>query len=191
MVKLSQLLLRNSHTARRQSIVRMLTASDAPFRILFSTQTDTSKSSIAKCFPNPTWSIADLRLDQNHEPMSQGEIEVLAKRALIDLDEIDPQEQLHLRQDLGNMMHMIHQISEFFCPEMDSLTDTDIYDAPRGVTETPVRHSSKPTSSDEHEAKQVWESYLKHQTKHVGAHTYFEIATRQKVVSVEKSDKGM
>ena len=170
----------------------MLTANSAPFRTFVSTQNDTNESSIAKRFPDPTWSIVDLRLDQKHVPMSQGEMEVLAKRALIDLDEIDPQEQLQLRQDLGNMMHMIHQISEFSCPEMDSLTDADIYDAPQGVTETMVRRSSKPTQSDEEEAKQVWESYLKPQTKIVGAHTYFEIATRQEVdVSVEKSSKDI
>ncbi len=122
--------------------------------------------------------------------MSQAEIEILAKRALIDLDEIDAQEQHQLRQDLGNMMHMIHQISEFSCPEMNSLTDADIYDAPRGVTETPVRQaSSKPSPSEEQQAEQVWVSYLKPKTKQVGAHSYFEIATRQEVVSPEQNDK--
>lgn len=120
--------------------------------------------------------------------MTQAEIEVLAKRALIALDEIDPHEQDQLRQDLGNMMHMIHQVSQFSCSE--SLTDAEIYDAPRGVTEAPVRHSSKPTESEEQEAKQVWESYLKPKTKNVGAHTYFEIATRQEVVSVHGDKKG-
>jgi hypothetical protein len=158
--------------------------------MLLSTQNGTSKPFKTDCFPDPTWSIADLRLDQKHEPMSQVEIEVLAKRALIDLHEIDPKEQQQLRQDLGNVMHMIHRISEFSCPEMDSLTDADIYDAPRGVTETPVRHaSSKPSPGEEQQARQVWESYLKHKTKQLGAHSYFEIATRQEVVSTEQNNK--
>lgn len=183
--------LRSSNISRRRDLVEMLTARKNAFRIFFSSRTNTKKRSITKCFPDPTWSIADLRLDQRHEPMSQAGMEVLAKRALIDLAEIDSNIQLQLRQDLGNMMHMIHQVSEFSCPEIDALSDADIYDIPRGVIEAPVRYSLKPTQSDEQEAKQVWESFLKTQTKNVGAHTYFEIATRQAVVSVEKSNTGV
>jgi hypothetical protein len=134
--------------------------------------------------PPPTWSISSLKLDQQHAPVSEEELSILAKRALINLPSDDKSshqlDTKQLRQDLGNMIHMIQQVQDF-ATDTAGLTDEHIYDRPRGVTSAPVRRTSSTTEEDQ-EAEQVWDSLLKPKTTPVGAHPYFVIAT-----NIEKS----
>ena len=126
--------------------------------------------------PEPTWSIASLELDKNHTPVSEEELALLAKRALIDVPS-DPQARGSLRQDLGNMIHMIQTVKDFAADE--ELTDEDIYDRPRGVTMAPVHRSTESSEAEQEEMRQVWDSLLKPKTTNVGAHPYFVIETKR------------
>jgi hypothetical protein len=96
--------------------------------------------------PEPTWSVHSLELHKNHKPMSYDELKVLAKRAIIDLDYLSKTSKMNidkLCQDLGNMMHMIHNVTKETTNEQiisyEKLTCQDIYDKPRGVTTAPIR----------------------------------------------------
>jgi hypothetical protein len=125
-----------------------------------------------------------LQLDIKHKPVSQEELSVLAKRALIRLpapdNESSSSSMQKLRQDLGNMLHMIQQVQDFVADNADEpLTDADIYDRPRGVKAAPVRRETSAAEEEEEEASQVWESLLKPKTTAVGAHSYFVIATKR------------
>ena len=139
-----------------------------------------SKSSNYTKLPSPTWSISSLELDQKHEPISREELSVLAKRALISVSLLDSMNRTdELRQDLGNMIHMIQQVQDFATAETELLSDADIYDKPRGVKATPTRSEDCGSALEEEEAKQVWDSFLKPKTTAVGAHSYFAIATKK------------
>ena len=102
-----------------------------------------NSSSRASSFrlPDPTWSLQDLELSKQHAPISDAELQILAKRALLDvgttttpttttassttanlLKEDDNDDdgggassttRKQLCQDLGNMMHMIEQLVSF------------------------------------------------------------------------------
>lgn len=139
-----------------------------------------SRSSSYTKLPSPTWSISSLQMDQKHEPISREELSVLAKRALISVPLLDSMNRTDaLRQDLGNMIHMIRQVQDFAAAEKEILSDTDVYDKPRGVTAAPTRSKDCCSALDEKEAKQVWDSFLKPKTTTVGAHAYFAIATKK------------
>jgi hypothetical protein len=132
--------------------------------------------------PPPSWSIASLELDKQHKPVSEEELEVLAKRALIELPKdnvssanLDTDQ---LRQDLGNMLHMVRQVQGFASDDSEALSSEDVYDAPRGVRSAPVRRHGS-TEEEEREAEQVWKSLLETKTSLVGAHPYFVIATKE------------
>jgi len=125
--------------------------------------------------PDATWSVESLELGKKHPPVSQQELERLAKRALLDVRHLPVED---LRQDLGNMLHMIRQVQSF--QPTEELNEVDLYDVPRGVQATPLRKDDEET--DERviqQEKQVWESFLKPKTTMVGAHSYFVIATRR------------
>ena len=136
--------------------------------------------------PSPTWSIASLQLHQKHEPVSREELSVLAKRALVSIPILDSMGCTdQLRQDLGNMLHMIQQVQDFASETETSLTDADIYDRPRGVTAAPVHQAEADTKDDENnhleaeEAQKVWESFLKPKTTAVGNYSYFVVPTKR------------
>ena len=165
---------------------RCLTSSNLDHR---NSSIDENKSPQRATFselPPPSWSIASLELDKQHEPISEEELEVLAKRALIEL----PQDNVsspnldtdQLRQDLGNMLHMVRKVQDFASDDSEALSGEDIYDAPRGVRSAPVRRHGS-TEEEDREAEQVWKSLLEPKTSLVGAHPYFVIATKE-----EKTD---
>lgn len=129
--------------------------------------------------PAPTWSIASLQLDQNHNPVSEEELRKLSKRALIDVSSGGTKND-SFRQDLGNMLHMIQQVREFQAKQEVQVDHKNgaIYDCHRGNgAPSPVRNDDEDNTTEEREAKQVWESFLKPHTIAVGAHSYFIIAT--------------
>lgn len=106
--------------------------------------------------PEPTWSINSLELNKNHKPMEYNELKVLAKRAIIDLHYLSNTTNKMsietLRQDLGNMMHMIQNITITSNNKQqqnddNSMTCQDIYDKPRGVTTAPIRTTIPITQS--------------------------------------------
>jgi len=134
--------------------------------------------------PAPTWSIASLQLDQNHEPASQSEFETLCKRALIDPSTVPSPPKL--RQDLGNMLHMIQQIVDdttitvnhqhTATNSIDLEDPAVLYDVPRGVTEAPLRRDDAVQTNNNNMQSSscfVWQPKLKRS----GAHQYFEIVT--------------
>ena len=110
--------------------------------------------------PPPTWSVASLGLDQKRDPVSREELETLARRALLHPNN-------ELRQDLGNMLHLIRQVQ-------DTPPHPGIYKG--GVERAPFRDEPM----DEEEVQKVWESYLEPQTEKVGGHSYFAIQTGAK-----------
>lgn len=136
----------------------------------------------SKIPPDPTWSIQSLQLDKQHPPVSDQELYKLARLALLDVSTMD---EPRLKQDLGNMMHMIQQVQSF--QSREQLTEFDLYDRPRGVTAAPVRDNSM-SEKEETEGKRVWESFLKHKTTRVGAHSYFAIATKMETKGGDKSE---
>jgi Asp-tRNA(Asn)/Glu-tRNA(Gln) amidotransferase C subunit len=136
--------------------------------------------------PEPTWSVQELELSQQHTPVSEQELKTLARRALLDVDQLDPSTKQQLRQDLGNMLHMIEQVTSFQHPDFDKLDDVAIYDAPRGVSQAPLREDRNINAKHEEEEKaqqqQVWSSFLRPQTTRIGAHEYFSIETKREKI---------
>lgn len=130
--------------------------------------------------PKPTWSVKSLQLDHQHEPVSEETLQKLSRRALIDVSQLSQSRQDQLRQDLGNMLHLIdrvQQVGERCKIHEQGLSDADMYDVPRGVTSIPLRQTEHPSVEEEQEAKHVFESLMKDKTVQVGAHTYFEVVT--------------
>ena len=132
--------------------------------------------------PEPTWSVEDLGLSKQHTPVSEEELRKLAKRAMLDFGQLDEKKREQLKQDLGNMMHIIQQVSSFEYSTDVALDASDMYDKPRGVKTAPLRDDSsdKQDKEQEDEAKQVWDSLLKVKaTARMGAHSYFSIETKR------------
>lgn len=125
--------------------------------------------------------MADLELSKQHEPVSEEELRKLAKRALLDMDQLDDKTRQKLRQDLGNMMHMIAKVQSFQSDDWDALSDVDLYDKPRGVTAAPLREDVEESSDHRRDeiAEHVWDSFLKPNTAQVGAFNYFSIETKK------------
>lgn len=145
---------------------------------------NTNKPSQFPFIPEPTWSVADLELDQQHAPVSEQELRKLAKRALLDMDQLDDNTRQQLRQDVGNMMHMLAQVQSFDFGEESTLTDADIYDKPRGVTKAPLRKDAEEANEkdkrrDDKVAENVYKSFLQPNTIQVGAFDYFSIETKR------------
>lgn len=138
--------------------------------------------------PDPTWSVADLELSKQHEPVSDDYLHTLARRALLDLDQLDPAARQQLRQDLGNMMHMIEQVQSFQHNsnyENSDLDEAAIYDKPRGVSAAPLRDDSDSSGAAaaeqqlEEMSQKVFDTFLKPKTTKVGAYNYFSIETKR------------
>lgn len=150
--------------------------------------------------------MASLELETQHPPVDRETLEILAKRALLDLSQIKSTTESNyddtiaeLQQDVGNMMHMMNQVQLYFAnkegkqqqsPNDDDNHDDDAYeqarqwyDVPRHVQAAPLRSSSSSSSStndnDDEDYTQVWESFLAPQTKRVGGHSYFCIPTQR------------
>jgi hypothetical protein len=105
----------------------------------FPTQRCSFASSSSGRIPEPTWSVRDLRLTDDHPPLPGEEVRRLSRRALIHIDRDDDE----ARRDLANMMHMVEQLSErsalwssssFGDTATDNDNDDSIYDMVRGVT---------------------------------------------------------
>ena len=120
--------------------------------------------------PKPTWKLADLELDRDHPPVSIQQLDLLSRRALINVQDLEQKDQL--RQDLGNLLHMIDQVSSFHTA--DVLEDADLYDVPRGVTSAPVRDDTEQQSSDNNTIE-----YLRPKLKVDGGQEFFEIQTKK------------
>jgi hypothetical protein len=104
------------------------------------------------------------------------ELERLALKSLLDVSKLrDPDA---LRHDLSNMLHCLEQVRHVSLPD---LSDEEVYDMPRGVTEAPLRNSKNDVweKKDQEEAKQVWEMLLQNKTIQRGAHSYFSVVTKR------------
>ena len=145
--------------------------------------------------PPPTWSIASLGLDRNHSPVSSEELQTLCKRALLDPRLWSNEETDALRQDLGNMLHMVHKVRDDarieelandMMAEIGSDPSFSYYDVPRIVKEAPTREDDYSSSELAADAQNVLESFLRPSMKQHGVHHYFEIVTgRGSVVSTK------
>jgi Asp-tRNA(Asn)/Glu-tRNA(Gln) amidotransferase C subunit len=124
--------------------------------------------------PAPTWSLKDLNLTALTEPVSEEELQTLAKRALIDVSRIEDTQ--GLRQDLANMMHYLEQVKSIDLPDM---TAEEIYDAPRNLTAAPVRTSTDDDKQLKDEAAEVLEQLLREKGTKYGAHDYFSVVTKK------------
>jgi hypothetical protein len=126
----------------------------------------------AKSFvPKPTWSLKDLNLTNNHtDPVSMEELQMLAKRSLLDVIEDD------MRQDLANMLQCLRKVQSVRVVAMG--TAVEIYDVPRGVTKAPVR-TGEATTLEKLEAEQVFKSLLLPKTVKQGSHDYFAVVTKR------------
>ena len=130
--------------------------------------------------PPPTWSVKSLQLDESHNLVSEELLTKLSRRALIDLKRLDPDRRQELRQDLGNMLHLIDQVQQNASNlDDEDLTDVDLYDKSRGVTEILLRSDTQPSAEEQEEAQAVYQTMLEHKTTMVGAHAYFEVVTGQ------------
>jgi hypothetical protein len=183
---------------------RVVVAADVPL-FLFSSSSSSSRSgnhsssnnNSNTMIPVPTWSIADLDLHRQHAPVSDGVFRKLARRALIDANRFDRPVQDRLRQDLGNMLHLIDRCVVDRTPvetttaaattttsnkndDGDDDPAVQLYDVPRNVTYAPVREDEENDGKkDMDETRLVHESFLRPQPNMVqdGAHRYFEIVT--------------
>ena len=155
---------------------------------------DSSSKELPPSFkiPAPTWSIASLELDKPHPTVDRATLDALAKRALIDVRQLEDREETateELQQQVGNMMHMMNQVLAAQSKHESSTRDQndeqaarDTYDVPRNVQAAPLRrYDGNDRASVEHEtAAKVWESLLAPKTKRVGGHAYFVIPTQVK-----------
>lgn len=158
-----------------------------------------------KRIPQPTWSIQDLALTTSHPPISQKELERLARLALIDVsgninnnngDNLDL-----LKQDLGNILHMIQHVTEYEYQQStgnatidtrnnrgddsdDAMCSARIYDTVRGVKAIPLRKGIEDDSfqaEDALQAQEIWKHLLQPKTiRRGGGHIYFAIETTTK-----------
>lgn len=158
------------------------------------------KSNSVPPIPAPTWSIASLELETQHAPVDRTVLQALAKRALIDLSQLDSSSSSSsslvkhnimntatLQQDVGNMMHMMNQILEKQHEQQKATDDTEkvqaaMYDVPRNVHATPMRRITDNGDSSDSDAttQQVWDSLLAPKTHTIGGHSYFIISTSKR-----------
>jgi hypothetical protein len=140
-----------------------------------------------------------LELDRNHSPVSNEELRTLCKRALLDPDLWSKEETEALRQDLGNMLHMIHKIrddayidslAKDMMAEIGSEPSFSYYDVPRIVKEAPMRDDDDAPAAATTDAQNVLDSFLRPNMKQQGAHHYFEIVTGCDAVASTKGGDG-
>lgn len=119
--------------------------------------------------PPPTWSIASLGLEQQHDTAAV-DMEALCRRACLVHD--DPKLQ---KQNVANMMHMMEHVVTAAASLHDVSTE-ECYDRPRGVTADTVVCSS--SDREENDESMEWLDTLKTtKMKRVGGHYYFEMDT--------------
>jgi hypothetical protein len=157
-----------------------------------------------KHISSPTWSIKDLELTSTHPPLPQEELERLARLVLIDINNDNNDDDLDsLKQDLGNMIHMIQHVTEYdgknkhagdISIASDEQNDENdptygrdpgsIYDAVRGVKSIPLRKGIDDDplqEGDTNQAQEVWDNFLQPKTiNRGGGHAYFAIETTEK-----------
>lgn len=142
--------------------------------------------------PEPTWSVNSLELNKNHKPMEYNELKVLAKRAIIDLHYLSKTNKMSidtLRQDVGNMMHMIQNITTTSNNKQqqnddNSMTCQDIYDRPRGVTTAPIRATIPITQSK----KNIDNNMIQVATNDTSVNNNFYHITNASCTSTDKQD---
>jgi hypothetical protein len=172
-------------------------------RRLFTTNSANEKQH--KHIPSPTWSIKDLELTSTHPPLPQEELERLARLVLIDINNDNNDDDMDsLKQDLGNMIHMIQHVTEYdgknkhvggvsiASEEQNDENDPtygrdatgSIYDAVRGVKSIPLRKGIEDDplqEGDTKQAQEVWDNFLQPKTiNRGGGHAYFAIETTEK-----------
>jgi FAD/FMN-containing dehydrogenase len=118
-------------------------------------------------------------LEKQHLPVQKEALSALAKRALIDLQQLDNVEEL--RQDIGNMIHMMDQIQNSKAAISTRNEENDhesrrMYDIPRNVDAVPSRRG-RSSSLEKEKSQHVWDSLLSSRTRGVGGHSYFVIPT--------------
>jgi hypothetical protein len=153
--------------------------------------------------PRPTWSVQDLELASTHSSITQKELERLARLVLLDVSpnssNCDDRTLDSLKQDLGNMLHMILHVeghdyqeskgSDIVCTRVNNDDGTDptvsaaIHDTVRGVKEIPLRKEIEkdPLQAQDDANARVTSGENLH-TKMVrrgGGHKYFAIKTTQ------------
>jgi hypothetical protein len=173
------------------------TTSPAP-----SVRPSSRSSSSFRFVPTPTWSVKeDLALHERHDIVDAATFRRLCRRACLSMPDEDDRT-ISLRQDVGNMMHMMNRVVEalaLITPHDDAAkqqpppngrttvtsneTSSDdnnndkeaanIYDRPRGVTSAPVAVA---TAADNNDDDKVWLRTLRdNKMTRVGGHYYFEI----------------
>lgn len=155
--------------------------------------------------PQPAWSIQDLELTSSHPPIPQKELERLARLVLIEVSGIRNNNEgdslESLKQDIGNMLHMIQHVTEYdhrqstgkATTERRNNRDNDsdevmcsarIYDTVRGVKAIPLRKGIEEDilqAQDAVQAQEIWEHFLQPKTiRRGGGHVYFAIETTGK-----------
>lgn len=155
--------------------------------------------------PNPTWSLQDLELTSTHTSIPEEELKRLTKLVLVDLfenDEYQHDDKLNLmKQDLGNMLHMIQHVTKYDYKESirngnDDLSDTDFekgcdttadattYDTARGLKKgMPLRKEIELDplqTEDATQAQNVLEKLNLRMVNRGGGHKYFAIETAEK-----------
>jgi len=144
--------------------------------------------------PKPTWSVDDLELASTHVSVSQLELKRLARLVLVDVsNDINNSNTVGtIRQDLGNMLHMIQHVTE----ENDAAATKDrfhihkdhtgatIYDIVRGVKYVHLRNTKEEDRlqlQDSIQARAVWERFLQPALiRRGGGHEYFSIETAER-----------
>jgi len=87
--------------------------------------------------PPPTWSMNDLHLEatpgQEQPTIRDDELDILAQRCLIDVQQLSEQERNELKIGVGKIMKCISLVCETdIGSDADSLTEEEMYDSPRG-----------------------------------------------------------
>ena len=95
--------------------------------------------------PEPTWSIKELNLSkENHELHKDKKqsftynLENLASKSCIDLNKMSSERRDEIVHDLNDIMNCLSMVTTFKNEESENLTDEEIYDMPRGLTQAPV-----------------------------------------------------
>ncbi|KAL7485581.1 hypothetical protein ACHAW6_011172 [Cyclotella cf. meneghiniana] len=114
--------------------------------------TNTPDSNEVLIPPPPSWSVEELRLtasaissgdEAKTEQISEEELATLARRCLIDVRRLSPDRRSQLRTDIAGIMRCASVLLDSKLhsegDSSDTLSDTDIYDAPRGQTRIPIR----------------------------------------------------
>ena len=154
--------------------------------------------------PKPSWSIADLEMARTHPPITQQELERLARLTLVDasaqINDRCVDSNFYMKQDLGDMVHMIQHIAQPDRQKQTIKASTDnilkndfdkkddptgtgrIYDEVRGVKGIPLQEVSVKDlqGEDSVQAQAIWNEKIETKMIHRGGgHRYFAIDTNE------------